>query len=271
MRRSLVGKNVRHHAARGQLWNHVRAISHQPDRHILFLAHRILQNAQRFIERRDHEVAIACLQPLLDALRIDINPQKRRARHGRSQRLSAAHPAHAARNDQLSRKVAAEMFLARRRESFKRSLHNSLRANVYPRTRRHLAIHHQPGAFELVELLPVRPMANQVRIGDEHPRRIIVRLEHAHGFARLHQQSLVVLQVLKARNNGVVCLPTPRRPPRSAVDDEVLRPLGDVRVEVVHEHAHRSFLLPAFANDGVSARRANGRRSLGEFRSNGHE
>ena len=100
---------------------------------------------------------------------------------------------------------------------------------------------------------------------------MIVRLEHAHGLARLHQQSLVVLQILQGRDDGVVCLPTPRRAPRSAINDKVLGTLGNISVEIVHQHAHGSFLLPAFAGDGVAARRANGGRGLGEFRFNGHE
>ena len=38
-----------------------------------------------------------------------------------------------------------------------------------------------------------------------------------------------------------------RRPPGPAVDDEVVGVLGDLRIEVVHEHPERGFLLPAAA------------------------
>ena len=50
----------------------------------------------------------------------------------------------------------------------------------------------------------------------------------------------------------------PRRPAGPAVDDEVVRVLGDLRVEVVHEHPERGFLLPAAAGQLGAARGADG-------------
>ena len=194
VRRSLIGKNVRHHAAFGQLRNNIRAIAHQPDRNIFLLADGIFQNAQRLVQSSNQKVAVPSLEPLLDALRININPQKRRARHGSRQRLRSAHPAHAARNDQLARKVSTKMLVARRVESLISALNNPLRADIDPRPSRHLSIHHQPGALQLVELLPVGKMPDQVRVRDQHARRILVSLKHAHRLPRLHQQSLVVFQ-----------------------------------------------------------------------------
>ncbi len=47
----------------------------------------------------------------------------------------------------------------------------------------------------------------------------------------------------------------------SAVNHEILGALSHFLVEIVHQHAHGSFLLPAFAGDGVATWRANG--SLG--------
>ncbi len=99
---------------------------------------------------------------------------------------------------------------------------------------------------------------------------MVVGLEYSDGLARLHQQSFVVLQILQSRDDGVVSLPTARCSAGSAVHDKILGTLGNISVEVIHEHAHGSFLLPAFAGDGVAARRANGRMSLCEFRINGH-
>jgi hypothetical protein len=98
---------------------------------------------------------------------------------------------------------------------------------------------------------------------------VIVGFENADGLARLHQQGFVVGQSFQRRDDGVVGFPTARSAARSAVDDEVFRALGDFLVEVVHEHAHGGFLLPAFARDGVAAGRANGSRSL-DFSLNGH-
>ena len=162
MRRGLVGQNVGDDPALCEFWNNVCAISDEADRNVLFFTDSILQNTQRLIERGDHEVAVARLQAPLDALGININPEKSRACHGRRQWLSAAHSAHAAADDQLACEIAAKMLLARRRKGLKRPLHNSLRADVNPGTSRHLTVHHQPGALEFVELLPVRPMADEV-------------------------------------------------------------------------------------------------------------
>ena len=133
---SLVGQNVGHDAAFGEFGNNVSAIADQSDRNVFFLANGILQDAQRFIERGDHEVAVAGLQPLLDALRIDVNAEECRAGHGCGERLRSAHAAHAAGDDELACEVAAEMFFPGGGESFKRSLHDSLRADVDPASRR---------------------------------------------------------------------------------------------------------------------------------------
>ena len=132
VRRSLIGENVGHDAALSQLGNDVAAVADQPDGDVLLLAHRVLQDAQRFVERVHHEIAIAGAQALLDTLGIDLDAEVAGARHGRSQRLRAAHAAHAARDDQLAFEIAAQMLLACRGEGFERTLNDSLRANVDP-------------------------------------------------------------------------------------------------------------------------------------------
>ena len=96
VRGSLIGENVGNDAALGQLRNDVGAVADQPDRNVFFLAHGVLQDAQRFVERVDHEVAVAGLQALLDALGIDVDAEESRASHGRRQRLRSTHAAHAA-------------------------------------------------------------------------------------------------------------------------------------------------------------------------------
>ena len=115
--------------------------------------------------------------------RIDVDAEESRACHGRGQRLRSAHSAHSAADNQLAGKIAAEMFLAGGGERFERSLHDSLRADVDPRTGGHLPVHHETGALEFVELLPVGPVTYKIRIGDEHARGVIVGLEYADGLA----------------------------------------------------------------------------------------
>ena len=51
----------------------------------------------------------------------------------------------------------------------------------------------------------------------------------------------------------MVALPIAGGAAGSAVDDEVLRALGDLFVEVVHQHAHGGFLGPSFAGELVAA------------------
>src|ERR1700737_1051605 len=96
------------------------------------------------------------------------------------------------------------MFLARRGKRLERSLHNSLRADVDPRTCGHLPIHHETGAFQFVELLPVRPMAHEIRVRDQDSRRMIVSLEYADRLSRLHQQRLVAPKILQRSDDSAI-------------------------------------------------------------------
>jgi hypothetical protein len=64
-----------------------------------------------------------------------------------------------------------------------------------------------------------------------------VRAEDRDGFARLHEEGLVVVEILQRGHYGPEALPVACCFPRAAVDDEVLRALSDLGIEVVHEHA----------------------------------
>ena len=86
-------------------------------------------------------VAITARQSLLDSRAIDFDAKEKRAIHCRGQRLRATHSAEAAGNNKLSFERTAKMFHPGSGESFERSLHDSLAADVNPRARRHLAIH----------------------------------------------------------------------------------------------------------------------------------
>ena len=152
--------------------------------------------------------------------------------------------------------------LRHRGEALVRSLEDSLRADVDPRAGRHLAVHRQAEGVEAAELVPGGPVRDEVGVGDEHARRVLVRAEDAHRLARLHEQRLVVLQPLQRGDDGVVALPVARRLADAAVHDQLLRPLGHFRIEVVHQHPQRRFLLPALAGDLGAARRAD-RSGLG--------
>ena len=171
--------------------------------------------------------------------------RQRGARHGRGKRLRAAHAAEPGGQDPLAGEVAAVMLAAHLHEGLVGALHDALRADIDPRAGRHLAVHHEPLAIELVEVVPGGPVRHEVGVGDQHARRVGVRAEDADRLARLHQQRLVVLERLQERDDAVEALPVARRAADAAIDDELAGLLGDVRVEIVHQHAQRRFGQPA--------------------------
>ena len=141
------------------------------------------------------------------------------------------------------------MFAAHFGEGLVGALHDALRANIDPRAGRHLAVHHEPLLIELVEIVPCPPMRHEVGIGDQHARRILVGPEDAHGFARLDQQRLVILQRLEAGDDAVEGFPVACGAADAAIDHEFLGPFGDTGVEVVHQHAHWRLGEPALGAD----------------------
>src|SRR5450432_1525921 len=84
-----------------------------------------------------------------------------------------------------------------------------------------------------------------------------MRAEAADGLARLDEQGLVAAELLELADDDVEAVPVARGLARAAVDDEVGGALGDLGVEVVHQHAKGGFLEPALAAQGRAAWRAN--------------
>ena len=122
------------------------------------------------------------------------------------------------------------------------------------RARGHLAVHHEPLAIEFVEALPVRPFRNDVGIGDENARRIVMRRENADRLARLDEQGLVVLDPLEGLDDLVEHCPVARGAADPAVNDQTLRVLGDLLVEIVHQHSHCGFGGPVLATSSLPRR-----------------
>jgi hypothetical protein len=83
------------------------------------------------------------------------------------------------------------------------------------------------------------------------------------GLAALHQQGLVVLQLLQRREDRLEAVPVARRLADAAVDDERVRVLGDLGIEVVLDHPERGLDLPVGTGELRAARRAH-RARLGE-------
>ena len=151
---------------------------------------------------------------------------------------------------------AAELLVGHRGEGLEGALQDALGADVDPRAGRHLAVHGQAEVLEAAELLPVGPVADQVGVRDQHPRGPLVGAHDADRLAGLHQHRLVVGQRLQGAHERVVGLPAARGLARAAVDDELLGVLGDLGVEVVHQHPQRGLGLPRAG----AQRRCRGRR-----------
>ena len=173
-------------------------------------------------------------------------------------RLRAAHAAQPRGQDPAAGEAAAVMLAAHLDEGLVGALHDALAADVDPRAGRHLAEHHQALAIELVEMLPGRPVRHQVGVGDQHARRIGVGAEHADRLARLDQQRLVGFELAQRRHDAVEALPVARGTADAAIDHQLAGLLGDIGIEIVHQHAQRRLGQPALGREVGAARGADG-------------
>ena len=105
---------------------------------------------------------------------------------------------------------AVEPLVGDRSERLVRALQDALGADVDPRAGGHLAVHRQPEVLEPAELLPVRPVADQVGVRDQHARRPLVGAHDADRLAALHEQRLVVSRVGERAHDRVVRRPVAR-------------------------------------------------------------
>ncbi len=156
---------------------------------------RAVDDLERLVERlgrRRRDSRCAGGTRCCDGLALD--GQHRGAGHGGGQRLRPPMPPRPAVRIQRPREIAAVVAAAHLDEGLVGALHDALRADVDPGARRHLAVHHQALAIELVEMVPGRPVRHEVGVGDQHARRVGVGLEHADRLARLDQQRLVRLR-----------------------------------------------------------------------------
>ncbi len=248
MRRGLVGDHVRYESSAHDLGHHVGGVAEQADGHCLLVRRRRHRPAQRLVERRGRLVQVPRLDASADALGVDLDADRHTTVHRHRQRLGAAHAAEAGSEHDAPGERSAEVLLGGRGKGLVRALQDALGADVDPGAGGHLPVHGQAQSVEAAELVPRGPVGHEIGVGDQHSRRPRVRAEHANGLARLHQQRLVVAQPPQGGDDRGEALPVARRLADAAVDDQILRPLGDFRVEVVHQHAHRCFLLPSQAS-----------------------
>ena len=83
-----------------------------------------------------------------------------------------------------------------------------------------------------------------------------MRPENAGGPPGLNQQSLVVLERLKRSDNRMEGRPISRRPAGASINHEIFRPLGNLGIQVVVQHAQGCFLVPALAREFPASRGA---------------
>ena len=256
MRARLVREDVGRHLERDQALEQVDDVARHSDgaRDPTFLP--VERLVDRLVDVLDHHVEVARVEPLLDPRAIHVGAEEDACVHRRGQRLRATHAAQAAAHDEPVLQRPAEVPRGRRGERLVGALQDALRADVDPRAGRHLPEHDLVLGFELAEVLPRGPLPDQVRVGDEHARRLRRRLEHADGFSRLHEQRLVRFEAPQRRDDELEALPIARRLAAAAVHDEVRGILGHLGIEVVHQHAQRGFRRPRLARARSASRRA---------------
>ena len=202
-----------------------------------------------FVQRFRLGVEIAGADAEIDAGFVHLYREAAGACHDGGEGLRAAHPAKAAGQDPAARQVAAVMLASGLGEGFIGALDDALGADVDPRSGGHLAVHGQSAPIKFVEVIPCRPVWDEIRIRDQDAGGVLVGAEDADGFAGLHEQGFIVVQGFQRGDDAVEILPRPRGAADAAIDHQFMRVFGDVGMQVVHQHAHRRLGQPAFGGD----------------------
>jgi hypothetical protein len=176
--------------------------------------------------------------------RVDVDHEAHPAVQRDGERLRATHAATAAGDGQRARERAAEPLGGDGGEGLVSALQDALGADVDPRACGHLPVHGEAQPLQPAELGPGGPVADEVGVGDQHPRRPLVRAQHPDRPAGLHEHRLVLGERGEGADHGVERGPVPGSAPGAAVDDEIVGPLRDLGVEVVAEHPQRRLGLP---------------------------
>ena len=256
MRGGLVGDGIGPDAAPHQFGKNVGSVAEQADRHRLAVAACLLHDRQRLVETRGLAVEITGAQAHLDPRRLAFDGEAGCARHYGRERLGAAHAAKSRGQKPLAPEVAAIMLAAEFDEGLVGPLNDALGADVDPGARRHLAEHHQALAVEQIEVLPVGPVRHQIGIGDQHAWRVGMGAKHPDRLAGLHQQGFIAFEPFQSCDDAIETFPVARGAADAAIDDEFARLFPDLGIEIVHQHAHRSFRLPRFGGKLIAARGA---------------
>jgi len=235
--RRLVCDDVWAHTAADQFGKHVGRVAEQADGLCFAGLCPALDHVKRFVDTVGAFIDVSGAEAEIDPVRVAFDCEATGAGHGRGERLRSAHSAKAAGEDPFALQVAVVMLAAGFDEGFIGALDDPLGPDIDPAARRHLPVHHQAELIEFVEMIPVGPMRNQVGIGDQHARRVLVGAENADRFARLHQERFFIVQRLQGRCDTVEIVPGPRRAADTTINNEFMRFFRNLRIKIVHHHS----------------------------------
>src|SRR4030095_15547490 len=136
------------------------------------------------------------------------------------------------------------------------TLDNTLRTNINPTPGRHLPIHRELHCFQTVKFVACCPVWHEVGVRDQHTGRMRKCPEYTASLARLNQERLVILQIAQSTDNCMKGFPAACRTAGTTVDDQFAGIFRDFLVQIVHQHAHRGFLVPTFARNRCATRGA---------------
>ena len=98
-----------------------------------------------------------------------------------------------------------------------------------------------------MEVFPVRPVRNDVGVGNQHARGVAVGAKNADRFSRLYQQRFVFPQIAQTLKDRLKGRPVASCFADAAINHQIFRALGDIRIEVVLNHAIGCFNQPVLA------------------------
>ena len=211
MRGSLVGNNIDGQLTGAVTLKHLRedfgSVAHHTDGQRALFFFRLVGHLDGFVQGSGDLIEVTLALTTLQASLVHIGDDAHTAVELDGERLGATHTTATTGQGQGTSQSIVKALGGHRRESFVGALQNALGGDVNPGASGHLAVHHQAFVVELAEVLPVRPVAHQVGVRDQHAWRPFVSAQHADWFTGLHQQGLIGFEILEDVNNGVERFP----------------------------------------------------------------
>ena len=245
MRRGLVGDDVDRGATASSSGNELGGVAHHADGQRPALGHGPRRRAAARRPGRRPYVQVAVLDAAVDGARVAVDADRDAVVHGDGQRLGAAHAAEAGgQRDRAGERCRRTSWRRRRRRS-RRCPGGCPGCRCRSRTRPSSARTWSDPRPPAGGTPPSSPSRHQVGVGDS--------TRGAHSWVRNTPTgrpdwtSIVssCSSVVSVRTIASKDAPVAGGLARAAVDDELLRVLGHLGVEIVLEHAKRGLLRPA--------------------------